>query len=91
MNIKGDVVNVDNLLRLSRFLSIVRYKNKNEPISPDEIENKEYNNDEVLLNRDYTASKTLEKLGQPKYIKTFLRPNTIRKFNEKNGIFMGKS
>ena len=91
MNVKGDVVNVDNLLRLSRFLSIVRYKNKNEPISPDEIENKEYNNDEVLLNRDYTASKTLEKLGQPKYIKTFLRPNTIRKFNEKNGIFMGKS
>ena len=91
MNVKGDVINVDNLLRLSRFLSIVRYKNKNEPISPDEIENKEYNNDEVLLNRDYTASKTLEKLGQPKYIKTFLRPNTIRKFNEKNGIFMGKS
>ena len=91
MNVKGDIINVNNLLRLSRFLSIVRYKNKNEPISPDEIENKEYNNDEVLLNRDYTASKTLEKLGQPKYIKTFLRPNTIRKFNEKNGIFMGKS
>lgn len=90
MNKEGNTFSLYNLMRVSKFLSIVKPKVKIENELPQEIEPTEYLNKEQLLIRNFYASKTLEKIGPAKYIKTRLRPSTNRKFIEKIGVFFGK-
>lgn len=90
MSKEGNTFSLYNLLRVSKFLSIVKPKAKIENELPQEIEPTEYLNKDQLLIRNFYASKTLQKIGPAKYIKTKLRPSTNRKFIEKIGVFFGK-
>ena len=55
----------------------------------EKIDSQEKITDDELLLHNYYATKTLNKLGPVKYVKTKFRPKTVRKFVEKNCILMG--
>ena len=84
-------VNVNGLNRLLKFLNIVKF-NHNDfvPLSiKEEIDSQETITDDDLLLHNYYATKTLNKLGPAKYVKTKFKSTTVRKFVEKNGLLMG--
>ena len=86
-NLENSDLCEENINKVQQLIKIVKLKDRFNDL--DELTDLRNNNAEYRFSKDYSRFKKMKNISNSKFLKTFFKPKTIRKFYSYSGAYFG--